>query len=188
MTESGDAEPGYPSERQEESSEHGSTGLSPRNAGSLARPSSRAYARLRGAKKGHIVQPRRCNQAWRQALIHHGSDTAPNRLRGGRHGSRADIKAAPQAQRARPAAINAAHEHAARVFGTPAQARGDHGHGHRAVHESIVAARPPPLNPGLHAVDATPARRRGGAVSHRSIQPARTAALSPRKLIFAQAS
>ena len=35
----------------------------------------------------------------------------------------------------------------------------------------VVATRL--LNHGLHAIDATPARRRGGVVSHRSIQPAR---------------
>ena len=33
MTECGDAEPGYPSQRQEEYSKHGSTGISARNAG-----------------------------------------------------------------------------------------------------------------------------------------------------------
>ena len=41
----------------------------------------------------------------------------------------------------------------------------------KAVHKSTVAT--PLLNDGLHAVDATPARWRGGAVSLRSIQPAR---------------
>ena len=35
----------------------------------------------------------------------------------------------------------------------------------------VVAARL--LNRGLHAIAATPTRRRGGVVSHRSIQPAR---------------
>ena len=35
------------------------------------------------------------------------------------------------------------------------------------------------LNHGLHAIDATPARQRGGVVSHRSI-PVIRAALSPR--------
>ena len=126
-----------------------------------------------GPKKVHIVQPQPCNQAWLQALIHHGADIAADLRRGGRHGFSAHIKAAPHARRARPAAGNAADGVAARDLGAPAQARRHHGHGHRAVHESIVAARPPPLNPGPHAVDATPARRRGGTVS----RTARTAAL-----------
>ena len=33
-----------------------------------------------------------------------------------------------------------------------------------------VAASPPLLNHGLHAIDVTPARWRGGVVSHRSIR------------------
>ena len=50
--------------------------------------------------------------------------------------------------------------------------------GRRLCINQIVAA-PPLLNHGLHAIDARPARRRGGVVSHRSI-PVITAALSPR--------
>ena len=42
------------------------------------------------------------------------------------------------------------------------------------VHKSNCrGASPPLLNHGLHAIDATPARWRGGVVSYRSIQPAR---------------
>ena len=43
----------------------------------------------------------------------------------------------------------------------------------------ILAARPPLLNHGIHAIDATPTRWRGGVVSHRSIQPARPRAPDP---------
>ena len=44
--------------------------------------------------------------------------------------------------------------------------------GKDAVHQSNRrGAAPPLLNRGLHAIDATPARRRGGAVYDRSFQP-----------------
>ena len=43
--------------------------------------------------------------------------------------------------------------------------------GSAAVHKSnFGGASPPLLNHGLHAIDVTPARWRGGVVSHRSIQ------------------
>ena len=48
-----------------------------------------------------------------------------------------------------------------------------------AVHKSIGRAASPPLpDHGLHAIDATPARWRGGVVSHPSIQLARRTRLA----------
>ena len=45
----------------------------------------------------------------------------------------------------------------------------------RTVHKSNYRdASPPRLNHDFHAIDATPARRRGGVVSHRSIQSSRS--------------
>ena len=56
------------------------------------------------------------------------------------------------------------------------------GHRYLAVHGGVLSTSSPPVHKsnsrgashGLHAIDATPARWRGGVVSYRSIQPART--------------
>ena len=49
----------------------------------------------------------------------------------------------------------------------------DDAYGHAQRTKSNIVASPPRLNRGLHAIDATPERWRGGVVSLRSIQPAR---------------
>ena len=41
------------------------------------------------------------------------------------------------------------------------------------ISAKLQLSSPPRLHHGLHAIDATPARRRSGVVSRRSIQPAR---------------